>query len=109
MKLLPLLSVVLLSPFASPGAAASTVSWDTTPSWVGTGGIEIFGDTAYAYPACGQSFTAPADINAMESFTFFLLKPPAQRVMGGRGRDFAGCSASVWWRLPGRERTERAC
>jgi len=72
MKHLRLFSAALLLRSASLCAAAFTVSWDTTPSWVGYGGIEIFGDVAYAYPACGQSFTAPAGINAMQSFTFFL-------------------------------------
>jgi hypothetical protein len=72
MKLLSCISAVLLLSSAFPCAAALTVSWDTTPSWVGLGGTEILGDVAYAYPACGQSFTAPAGINAMQSFTFFL-------------------------------------
>ena len=72
MKRLPCTSAALLLPSAFVCAADFTVSWDTTPSWVGLGGTEIFGDVAYAYPACGQSFTAPAGISAMQSFTFFL-------------------------------------
>ena len=71
-KLLLCISIVLPLPSTFSYAGDFTVSWDTTPSWVGSAGVEIFGDVAYAYPACGQSFTAPAGINAMQSFTFFL-------------------------------------
>jgi hypothetical protein len=55
-----------------PVAASGQVVWDTTPSWVGSAGIDIFGDVNYANPSFGQTFTAPSGVNAMLSYTMWL-------------------------------------
>jgi len=63
---------LLLLTIALPFPASCQVIWDTTPSWVGLAGVDIFGDVNYVNPSFGQTFTAPAGINAMLSYTMWL-------------------------------------
>jgi hypothetical protein len=60
----------LLARAAQPLQAA--VILDDTAGWNHFNGIELFGNGNYVTPSFGQSFTAPAGVNALTSFTFWL-------------------------------------
>jgi hypothetical protein len=81
-------------------ALADTII-DTTPSWDGTSGIGVYGDSPWT-PTCGQTVTVPLTDTVLKSYTFQMWLDPTV-IFRGEVYAWDGAEATgsgLWESLP---------